>query len=112
GYRGVVVEGTGLGHMGYYCLDAVRRAIREGLVICMTSQCIWGRVNMNVYERGRDLLAAGVVPLADMLPEVALVKLMWVLGSLTDDPEEAGRLMQKPFAGEISPVSPISSRAP
>ena len=112
GYRGMVIEGTGLGHIGYYCLEAVRRAVREGLVVCMTSQCIWGRVNMNVYERGRDLLLAGVVPLADMLPEVALVKLMWVLGSLTDDPEEAKELMQKPFAGEISPVSPIRVMAP
>ncbi len=112
GYRGMVIEGTGLGHIGYYCLEAVRRAVKEGLVVCMTSQCIWGRVNMNVYERGRDLLLAGVVPLADMLPEVALVKLMWVLGSLTDDPEEAKELMQKPFAGEISPVSPIRVMAP
>ena len=112
GYKGVVIEGTGLGHMGYYCLEAVRRAVREGLVVCMTSQCIWGRVNMSVYERGRDLLLAGVVPLADMLPEVALVKLMWVLGSLTDDPEEAKKLMLKPFAGEISPASPIKTMAP
>jgi len=112
GYKGIVFEGTGLGHLGFYCLDAVRRAARAGLVLCMTSQCIWGRVNMRVYERGRDLLMAGVVPLADMLPEVALVKLMWVLGSLTDDPEEAKALMTRPFAREISPVSPITARAP
>jgi len=112
GYKGIVLEGTGLGHVGFYCLDSVRRAIREGVVVCMASQCLWGRVNMNVYERGRDLLAAGVVPLEDMLPEVALVKLMWVLGSLTDDPEEAGRLMRQPFAREIAPRSPISVMAP
>ena len=105
-------EGTGLGHLGFYCLDAVRRAARAGLVLCMTSQCIWGRVNMRVYERGRDLLMACVVPLADMLPEVALVKLMWVLGSLTDDPEEAKALMVRPFAREIGAASPITARAP
>jgi len=112
GYRGVVLEGTGLGHVGYYMLDAIRRATREGLVVCMASQCIWGRVNMNVYERGRDLLAAGVIPLGDMLPETALVKLMWVLGSLTDDPEEAKALMLKPFAHEVGPRTPISTLAP
>lgn len=112
GYKGIVFEGTGLGHLGFYCLDAVRRAARAGLVLCMTSQCIWGRVNMRVYERGRDLLLAGVVPLADMLPEVALVKLMWVLGSLTDDPEEAKALMVRPFAREIGAASPITARAP
>ena len=112
GYKGIVFEGTGLGHLGFYCLDAVRRAARAGLVLCMTSQCIWGRVNMRVYERGRELLMAGVVPLADMLPEVALVKLMWVLGSLTDDPEEAKALMTRPFAREIGAASPISARAP
>ena len=112
GYKGVVLEGTGLGHVGYYLLDAVRRAVREGVVVCMASQCIWGRVNMNVYERGRDLLAAGVLPLADMLPEVALVKLMWVFGSLTDDPEEAKALMLKPFARELGPRTPITNTAP
>ncbi|RLI13706.1 Glu-tRNA(Gln) amidotransferase GatDE subunit D [Candidatus Bathyarchaeota archaeon] len=112
GYKGVVLEGTGLGHVGHYLLGAVRRAVREGVVVCMASQCIWGRVNMNVYERGRDLLAAGVVPLADMLPETALVKLMWVLGSLTEDPEEARKLMLKPFAKEIGHRTPITAMAP
>jgi len=112
GFKGIVLEGTGLGHVGFYCLDSVKRAIREGVVVCMASQCLWGRVNMNVYERGRDLLALGVVPLEDMLPETALVKLMWVLGSLTDDPEEAAQLMRVPFAHEISPRTPITARAP
>jgi len=102
GYRGIVLEGTGLGHVGRYCYDALRRAVREGVLVFMTSQCIWGRVNMNVYDTGRDLLAIGVVPLEDMLPETALVKLMWVLGQ-TEDPEEAVRLMRKNIAHEISP---------
>ena len=112
GYRGIVFEGTGLGHVGFYCLDTIKRAVKEGVVVCMASQCIWGRVNMNVYERGRDLLMAGVVPLADMLAETALVKLMWIFGSLTDDPEEARRLMLKPFAREIGLPSPITVHAP
>ena len=61
---------------------------------------------MNVYDTGRDLLALGVVPLEDMLPETALVKLMWVLGSFTREPSEVRRLMLTNFAYEISPRSP------
>ena len=112
GYRGLILEGTGLGHVGRYCFDAVKRAIKEGVVVAMTSQCIWGRVNMNVYDTGRDLLAMGVLPLEDMIPETALVKLMWVLGSLTQDPEDAKKYMLANFAGEINPRSPMESTAP
>lgn len=67
----------------------------------MTSQCIRGRVDMNVYETGRDLLAAGVIPLEDMLSETALVKAMWVLGN-TRSVEEAKSWMTKNLAGEIN----------
>ena len=112
GYRGIILEGTGLGHVGNYCFEAVRRAVKEGVVVCMTSQCIWGRVNMNVYDTGRDLLAIGVIPLEDMLSETALVKLMWILDSMTQDPEEAKKLMLRNFAREINPGSPIDSTAP
>ena len=102
GYRGIILEGTGLGHVGTYCFSAVERAIKQGLVVAMTSQCVWGRVNMNVYDTGRDLLALGVVPLEDMLPETALVKLMWIFGQ-TKDAEEARGFLTKNMAHEISP---------
>ncbi len=101
GYRGIILEGTGLGHVGTYCFSAVERAIKHGLVVAMTSQCVWGRVNMNVYDTGRDLLALGVVPLEDMLPETALVKLMWIFGQ-TKDAEEAKGFLTKNMAYEIS----------
>jgi glutamyl-tRNA(Gln) amidotransferase subunit D len=57
---------------------------------------------MNVYYTGRDLQARGVVPLEDMLPETALVKLMWVLGQ-TEDGEEAKTMLTTNVAGELSP---------
>jgi glutamyl-tRNA(Gln) amidotransferase subunit D len=101
-YGGIVLEGTGLGHIGMKSFEAVRKALIKNVVVAMTSQCIWGRVNMNVYEAGRDLQAKGVIPLEDMLPETALVKLMWVLGQ-TKDIEEAKLLMKTNVAGEISP---------
>ena len=102
GYRGIVLEGTGLGHVGEWLVDSIRRAVEEGVVVVMTSQCLFGRVNMNVYTTGRKLLAAGVIPGEDMLPEVAFVKLSWVLAH-TSDPEEAKKLMLRNLAGEINP---------
>ncbi len=104
GYKGIILEGTGLGHISKYCFSSIKRAINRGMVVAMTSQCIWGRVNMNVYDTGRDLLAMGVIPLEDVLPETALVKLMWVFGSYKPgDVYEAERLMLTNFAGEITP---------
>jgi len=102
GYRGIVLEGTGLGHVSNTCLPALRKAVEKGLIVAMTSQCIWGRVGMNVYDRGRDLLSLGVIPLEDMLAETALVKLMWVLGQ-TKNVEEAKSLLTTNIANEISP---------
>jgi len=102
GCRGIVLEGTGLGHVGGYCFPAIRRAVENGLIVAMTSQCIWGRLGMTVYDHGRDLLAMGVTPLEDTLTETALVKLMWVLGQ-TSNTEEAKKLLKTNIAHEISP---------
>jgi len=100
-YKGMVIEGTGLGHVSRRCFQSIQKAIKRNIIIAMTSQCIWGRVNMNVYENGRDLLAMGVIPVGDMLPETALVKLMWALGQ-TDNTEEAENLLKTNIAHEIS----------
>ncbi len=102
GYRGIVLEGTGLGHVGDWLVESLRRAVEEGIVVVMTSQCLFGRVNMNVYTTGRRLLAAGVIPAADMLPETAFVKLSWILHRV-DDPKEARRLFLENLAGEYNP---------
>ncbi|MEM4706574.1 MAG: Glu-tRNA(Gln) amidotransferase subunit GatD, partial [Candidatus Methanomethylicaceae archaeon] len=100
-YRGIVLEGTGLGHAPEYVFSKIKRAIDNGIVIVMTSQCLFGRVNMNVYSTGRILLSMGVIPGEDMLPETALVKLMWVLAQ-TNDFNEIKELMLSNIAGEIS----------
>ena len=102
GYRGIILEGTGLGHVSNYCFSAIRTAIETGMVVAMTSQCIWGRIDMNVYDQGRELLAMGVTPLEDMLAETALVKLMWIFGQ-TKAPEEARSLLTQNTANEFSP---------
>ncbi len=102
GYKGLVLEGTGLGHIGNYCFPAIQNAVEHDVLVAMTSQCIWGRVNMNVYDSGRDLLALGVIPLEDMLSETAVVKLMWIFGQIKDL-DEAKKLLKTNIAGEFSP---------
>ncbi len=102
GFKGIMLEGSGLGHVSKFCFDAVKRATAKGVVVALASQCIWGRVDMNVYDTGRDLLSFGVVPLEDMFPETGLVKLMWALGQ-TSDPKEAIKLLKTNVAGEYSP---------
>lgn len=99
---GIVLAGTGLGHVPRTLVPPIRRAIRDGVQVVMTSQCLYGRVGMYVYSRGRELVRAGVIPGEDMLPETALVKLMWVLGH-TAEPAEVRSLMTSDLKGEINP---------
>ncbi len=102
GIKGILLEGSGLGHVSKFCFGSIKNAVAKGVVVALASQCIWGRVNMNVYDTGRDLLALGVIPTDDMFPETALVKLMWSLGQ-TDNPQEAAKLLKTNVAGEFSP---------
>ncbi len=101
-YHGIVIEGTGLGHAPQKLIPVIQRAVEEGIAVVMTSQCLFGRINMHVYSTGRKLLAVGVIPGSDMLPETAYVKLSWVLG-ITRDLKEVRKLMLTNIAGEINP---------
>ncbi len=101
GYRGIILEGTGLGHVSTGFYGPIKRAVEKGVYVGMTSQCIWGRIDMDVYTTGRELQRIGVEPLGDMLPETALVKLMWVLGQ-TSDLGEARNFMRQNIAHEYS----------
>jgi len=107
GYKAIVLEGTGLGHIGKECFPALKKAVGAGLIVGMTSQCIWGRVRMTVYDTGRDLLDIGVIPLSDMISETATVKAMWALAN-SEDVEAAKKIMQENLANEISDTIPIS----
>ncbi len=117
GYRGVILEGTGLGQAPINSvdeftkdhkklLDAMRRMSKK-MIVAMTSQCIYGKVNMNVYSTGRLILDAGVVPVS-MTPETALVKLGWSLGQ-EKDLERAKKLFLEDVAGEF--VDRVDPRA-
>jgi glutamyl-tRNA(Gln) amidotransferase subunit D len=100
-YHGIVIEGTGLGHTPEALFAAINRAREEEIPVAMTSQCIWGRVNMRVYRTGVQLIQSGVIPLEDMLPETAFVKLMWVLAQTRDLDDVKAQMLQN-VAGEIT----------
>lgn len=100
-HKGAVIAGTGLGHVSKELVEVVRGHVRKGTPVVMTSQCLHGRVNLNVYDTGRDLLSAGAIPGEDMLPETALVKLMWALGN-AEDMEGVRGIMLTNLRGEMA----------
>ncbi len=106
GYRGIIIAGTGLGHVNRKVYPALERARQAGVVVFMTLQTLWGFVQMHVYETGREILGLGVVPLANMLPETAYVKLGWALGLHPGDPEAVVRVMTTPIAGDMTEREP------
>lgn len=102
GFHGIVLEGSGLGHMPNKLVPTIARAVDNGIPVVMTSQCLFGRVNLHVYSTGRRLLEAGVIPGLDILPETAYVKLSWILGSISRDPEEVRKVFLTNIAGEFN----------
>ncbi|MBN2122216.1 Glu-tRNA(Gln) amidotransferase subunit GatD [Candidatus Micrarchaeota archaeon] len=115
-YDGVVFAGTGLGHVptnsfntegANSILPQIKSLCDSGVVVAMSSQCIEGRLNMNVYTAGRLLREAGVIGSgADWTPEAAYTKLCWVLGH-QKDAKKAKEEMLMPLAGEITTRSVV-----
>jgi len=110
-YKGLVIEGTGLGqtqvgtpneitkiHMKN--LEAIKQIVKNGCIVVMASQCIFGKVQMHVYSNAIDLVKVGVIPGQDMLPETAFIKLAWLLGNCKK--EEVKELIGKNLRGEIN----------
>jgi len=100
-YKAIIFEGTGLGHVGKNMYPMIKVANEKGIFMGMTSQCIDGRIRMTVYESGRDLLDLGIIPLENMIPEIALVKAMWVTGN-TEKNDEIKKIMLNRIASELS----------
>ena len=99
--KGVVIAGSGLGHVNENMIPVIKKAADNGTVIVMTSQCINGQTNMNVYNTGRDLISAGVISVFDMLPETAYVKLSWALANYKDA-DKVKEIMRTPLVNEMS----------
>jgi glutamyl-tRNA(Gln) amidotransferase subunit D len=105
GYKGIVIAGTGLGHVNKPLYPALKRAHEKGIHVYMTVQTLWGYVQMYVYDTGRDMMELGVIPSANMLPEVAYMKLCWALGQ-SNDPEIVRNIMLTPIANETTEREP------
>lgn len=98
--KGIVISGSGLGHVNENMVPLIKKACDNGSVVVITSQCLGGRTNLNVYNTGRDMIEAGAISVSDMLPETAYVKLMWALAN-SKNAEAAKMIMQTPLAGEM-----------
>lgn len=110
-FHGLVVEGTGLGHMPVTVVDAhtaehkrIMAAITElakKMPVVMAAQTVYGRLQMHVYSPGRRLTEAGVIGnYSDMLSETAFIKLAWVLSNYPK--KDVARLMMENLRGELS----------
>ncbi|MFQ5975411.1 MAG: Glu-tRNA(Gln) amidotransferase subunit GatD [Candidatus Hydrothermarchaeales archaeon] len=106
--KGIVLEGTGLGHVPEELLNSIQRAKEVGKPVVMATQTLHGTVDMKVYSTGRELLERGVISARDMLPETAYIKLMHVLGQTTDY-EKVKKLMQTNIAGEFSGTTRVDT---
>ncbi len=102
GLRGLVLAGTGLGHVSADHLPWIRRRIGEGLLVAVTTQCLGGVADPFVYANGRELARAGAIYLDDLLPETAYAKMTWALGQTTERADVI-RLLRTPRAGEFVP---------
>jgi len=111
-FDGAVLEGTGLGHMPISKIDedtaehekifqAIKELCRKSIVV-MSTQTIFGRVDMNVYSPGRKLVEAGVLGnYSDMTPETIFIKLAWLLSNFKKEQIIKENLVMKNFRGEI-----------
>jgi len=106
-YSGLIIEGTGLGHTPIFENDAFVKGIKElidsGIVVGITSQCIFGRVNPSVYTNLRKVSATGAIYCEDMIAETAYIKLSWLLGNYST--EKAKKMLSENLRGEITKIS-------
>jgi len=112
GYKGIVIAGTGLGHVNKPLYPALRRAKEAGVFVIMTVQTLFGFVQMYVYDTGRDMMALGVVPGENLTPEAAYIKLGWVLGhehpeNLEERHTSIKKMMLTPVARDITFREPV-----
>ncbi|MBU0636180.1 Glu-tRNA(Gln) amidotransferase subunit GatD [Candidatus Micrarchaeota archaeon] len=120
-FKGLILEGTGLGHVPVISREekdktndknfkALESLLKKGCIVGMTSQCIFGAVQMHVYSAGPKLQEIGVLEGKDMLAETALVKLAWLLGNYPK--KEVVKLFGKNLVGEINERTLLENQAP
>ena len=106
GVKGIVIAATALGHVPtnneLSLIPEIKKAIKNNIPVIITSQTLYGSTHPFVYTNLRKLsLKAGAIFVHNMLPEVAYVKLMYVL-TKTKSMDKIKALMQQNMHGEIS----------
>ena len=111
GYRAVVIEAFGIGGVHFLHRNFCRKIAQLsacGIVIVITSQCLYETSDLTQYEVGRAALAAGAVSAGDMTSEAAFTKLMWLLAQYHDRDELIYRFTTQ-LCGEITPpIKPLN----
>ena len=81
------------------------RALTEsGTVVAVGSQAPSGALELERYAGGRLAQECGAVGIGDMTIEAAIVKLMYLAGTL-DSPGEIAAALLEPIAGEVTPAT-------
>lgn len=110
-FKGLILEGTGLGHAPIHSpkgaeehqkiKEELQKLAKSGTIIAMTTGCLFGPVDLDVYSKGRDQQEIGIISAKDMLATTAQMKLSWLLAN-EEDPQKIKKLMQINLRGEIS----------
>ncbi len=82
--------------------EAVQELVEAGVVVAIGSQSPNGRVDLDRYQGGRLAREVGAVGTCDMTVEAAIVKLMYLAGSL-GDPQRIREALPVSIAGELTP---------
>jgi glutamyl-tRNA(Gln) amidotransferase subunit D len=99
GKKGIILMGTGLGHIATKFLESISERVKDGMKAVITTQCIFGTTNLDIYSTGREMKKAGIISVGNILPETAYVKMMHVLGNYEE--EEFETMMRKNMRGEL-----------
>ncbi len=101
--KGVIFRTFGSGNApeSEWLVELLSDAVQNGKTIVNITQCATGKVQMEKYRTGRQLLDAGVVSGHDSTVEAALTKLMYLMGQGLSR-EEIRRQMNISLAGEIT----------